>query len=322
MCLWSWLAWVASVLSHLNHRCNGVICLRCGYSPGWHDLPPICPTGVMVWSVCPDWLSLPWHSSHLSHLCNDVICSICASSPGWLELSWVALVLQGCDCAANWLILANSDPNFVISEISVNLHGGYSTVSTRQLLFVWCSLSDDHQTIVRCLSDVPPDICQLPSDICQTSTTYTPDMYHQTICPPDIYCTICTPDIHQTYTRHPPHICQMYGKCLVYKSYLSDRCLVRHLTGIWQSSDNHLTGSTRQIATVWWKRWCRGLYYSETAMQMPQLQEVSAHFSQFRTGPVSSLGMHPICPIGIMVWSAKDVPIGPGWLGLPRYYPI
>ncbi len=27
---------------------------------------------------------------------------------------------QGCDCAANWLILANSDPNFVISEISVN----------------------------------------------------------------------------------------------------------------------------------------------------------------------------------------------------------
>ena len=30
------------------------------------------------------------------------------------------LELQGCDCAANWLILANSDPNFVISEISVN----------------------------------------------------------------------------------------------------------------------------------------------------------------------------------------------------------
>ncbi len=30
------------------------------------------------------------------------------------------LCLQGCDCAANWLILANSDQNFVISEISVN----------------------------------------------------------------------------------------------------------------------------------------------------------------------------------------------------------
>ncbi len=28
--------------------------------------------------------------------------------------------LQGCDCAANWLILANSDKNFVISEISPN----------------------------------------------------------------------------------------------------------------------------------------------------------------------------------------------------------
>ncbi len=26
---------------------------------------------------------------------------------------------QGCDCTANWLILANSDPSFVISEISV-----------------------------------------------------------------------------------------------------------------------------------------------------------------------------------------------------------
>ncbi len=29
-------------------------------------------------------------------------------------------IQQGCDCAANWLLLANSDPNFVISEISVN----------------------------------------------------------------------------------------------------------------------------------------------------------------------------------------------------------
>ncbi len=32
-----------------------------------------------------------------------------------------------------------------------------------------------------------------------------------------------------------------------------------------------------------------GLYYSETAVQMLQLQEVSAHFRQFRAGPVSSL---------------------------------
>ncbi len=31
-----------------------------------------------------------------------------------------SFIQQGCDCAANWLILANSDPNFVITEISVN----------------------------------------------------------------------------------------------------------------------------------------------------------------------------------------------------------
>ncbi len=112
--------------------------------------------------------------------------------------------------------------------------------------FLWCSLSDDYQTIVGC-----------PTRHLSTPTRHLSDKYHTcTICPPDIFCAICTSDVHQTYTRHPPHICQMYGICLVYKWYLSDRCLVRHLTGIWQSSDNHLTGSTRQIATVWRKRWC------------------------------------------------------------------
>ena len=40
-----------------------------------------------------------------------------------------------------------------------------------------CSLSDDCQTIFRCLSDVPPDICQLPLDSCQISTTYTIYIY-------------------------------------------------------------------------------------------------------------------------------------------------
>ncbi len=35
-------------------------------------------------------------------------------------LLYYAQMLQGCDCAANWLILAKSDPNFVISEISVH----------------------------------------------------------------------------------------------------------------------------------------------------------------------------------------------------------
>ncbi len=101
----------------------------------------------------------------------------------------------------------------------------------------------------------PPDSCYLSGAPCQTITGHlsTPtrhlsDKYHTwTICPPDIYCAICTPDVHQTYTRHPPHICQIYGICLVYMWYLSD---------ILQSSDNHLTGSTRQIATLWRKRWC------------------------------------------------------------------
>ncbi len=74
----------------------------------------------------------------------------------------------------------------------------YSTVSARQLLFVWCSLSDDHQTIIRCLSDGPPDICQLPPNICQTSTTYTPDMYHM----PTRHILPLVPDMYQTSTRY------------------------------------------------------------------------------------------------------------------------
>ena len=47
-----------------------------------------------------------------------------------------------------------------IQIVLVFIEKNYSIVSTRQLLFVWCSLSDDRQTIVTCLSDVPPDICQ------------------------------------------------------------------------------------------------------------------------------------------------------------------
>ena len=39
----------------------------------------------------------------------------------------------------------------------------------------------------------------------------------------------------------------------------------------------------------------RGLYYWGTAMQMLKLQEVSAHFSQFRVGPVSSLVKGAFC---------------------------
>ena len=79
------------------------------------------------------------------------------------------------------------------------------------------------QMIDRCLSDG----CQMP---------------HQT-----------PVNSNQTSVRQVPHLHETY---LVYMWCLSDRCLVGHLTGIWQSSDDHLTGSTRQIANVWWKRWC------------------------------------------------------------------
>ena len=37
------------------------------------------------------------------------------------QVSFICNALeQGCDCAANQLMQANSDPNFIISEISVN----------------------------------------------------------------------------------------------------------------------------------------------------------------------------------------------------------
>ncbi len=38
----------------------------------------------------------------------------------WTKFYTVCCILQGCDCAANWLILSNSYLNFVIPEISVN----------------------------------------------------------------------------------------------------------------------------------------------------------------------------------------------------------
>ncbi len=50
---------------------------------------------------------------------------------------------------------------------------------------------------------------------------------------------------------HMVHVWYLSDRCLMGV----DRCLVGHLTGIWQSSDNFLTGSTIQIATVWRKRW-------------------------------------------------------------------
>ncbi len=136
----------------------------------------------------------------------------------------------------------------------------YSTVSTGQLLFVWCSLSDHRQTIVRCLSvgpsdicQLPPDICQLPPDICQTRTTY---KLHQicAICPPDIYYTICTPDVHQTSTRYLTNIWCLSGVYVILVWQMSGWSW--HMDG--ESSGRHLTViSTRQTATVWRKWWCR-----------------------------------------------------------------
>ncbi len=83
---------------------------------------------------------------------------------------------------------------------SLKKKDSYTTVSARWLLFVWCSLSDGHHTIVRCLPDVPPDIIQRPPDICQTSTTYTSDMYHM----PTRH------KLYHIYIRCPPDICHIW----------------------------------------------------------------------------------------------------------------
>ena len=49
--------------------------------------------------------------------------------------------------------------NYIRRHVRTNaIYWLYSTISDRQLLFVWCSLSDECQTNARCLPDVPPDI--------------------------------------------------------------------------------------------------------------------------------------------------------------------
>ncbi len=108
-----------------------------------------------------------------------------------------------------------------------NTQSHYTTVSARQLLFVWCSLSDDCQTIARCLSDVSPDVCQLSPDICQTSTTYTPDKYH-------------------TSDRCVVDAWYMSGGHLVYIWH--SICLM----GIWYMSGTCLTDVWWELTDVWW----------------------------------------------------------------------
>ncbi len=85
-----------------------------------------------------------------------------------------------------------------------------------------CYLSDAPcQMIVRQLSGA----CQMPHQTSvnfhQTSSTYTPDTYH-----------------------------------MVYVWCICGTCLTNVWWGIWQTPDNHLTGSMGQIAGVWREQWC------------------------------------------------------------------
>ena len=114
-------------------------------------------------------------SKDLSNICNLQCCIIC--------LTIVQLTLKG-QCTkyqglAPGIVYCKSCYGWcreqrIVSRILIFTFWNipYTTISARQLLFVWCYLSDYHQTIVRWLSDVPPDICQLPPDICQTLLKY------------------------------------------------------------------------------------------------------------------------------------------------------
>ncbi len=97
---------------------------------------------------------------------------------------------------------------------------------------------NSHQTSVR----------QVP-DMYQTCTRHVPDMYQT--------CTRHMTDMYQTSTIHVPDIWQTCTRQVPYMYHTCTRCLVGHLTGTWQSFDNHLTGSTRHLSGVWRERWCR-----------------------------------------------------------------
>ncbi len=97
---------------------------------------------------------------------------------------------------------------------------------------------------------IPISVIRYQTSVISTSVPY----IHQTctICQPDMYLTICTPDDHQTYTRHPPNICQVYGMSgvngvLVWQ--MSGEASV--CWGIWQASDReHQTNSNCLAETV------------------------------------------------------------------------
>ena len=107
-----------------------------------------------------------------------------------------------------------------------------------------------HQTVAICLvlpvrwvSDAPSDICQLPPDICHTSTTYTPDISHIS-------------------DRYAVDVWYMFGVRLVYIWYNNYICLVGiwYMSGVyvvlvWQVSGGswQMSGGTsdRYLTIVW-----------------------------------------------------------------------
>ncbi len=79
-------------------------------------------------------------------------------------------------------------------------------------------------------------------------------------------CLCCTEDqcLPSNEMKMPEHwrpSCVVLSLSLFMPERLSNTmpCLHHHsrrLTGTWQLSDNHLTGSTRHVSGVWRKRWC------------------------------------------------------------------
>ncbi len=64
-------------------------------------------------------------------------------------------------CLIKWLNYVCKRPQFIcfISLLGLYYLPQYTSVSIKQLLFLWCSLSGKCQMIVRCLPDGLPDIC-------------------------------------------------------------------------------------------------------------------------------------------------------------------
>ncbi len=138
----------------------------------------------------------------------------------------------------------------LLSKIKLSLHHCFRQTVAICLVLPVRWLSDGCQLPARC----PLAIDQLQPNICQTSTTYTPDIY--TICtstshPPEIYqtsiigSTADLPDIHHWW------IYILYVRCLVYFWYMSGVYVVL----VWQMSDWswQMSGgaSGRHLTFIW-----------------------------------------------------------------------